>query len=125
MEVRLFGVGIGPARLDQEDQIVSTCLTTLPAFGRQALESKRVRLDFRRRLDFCLSVPVITPARRVSASTFFRISLASALMSSILVGSGPCSFEGATFEQAPVLRQSVSRLRSDTKNGRSSSVAQR
>jgi hypothetical protein len=40
--------------LDQEeDQIVSICLSTLPAFGRQALESKRskrVRLDFRRRL---------------------------------------------------------------------------
>ena len=60
------------AQLDQEDQIVSTCLTTLPAFGRQALESKRVRLDFRRRLKDCLSVPVITPGRRVSASTFFR-----------------------------------------------------
>ena len=57
-------------QLDQEDQIVSTCLTTLPAFGRQALESKRVRLDFRRRLK---DLP--HPSGDYSCPSSFRVNL--------------------------------------------------
>jgi hypothetical protein len=51
--------------MDAEEQIVS-----LPAFGRQALDSRRDRLDFR--LKDLLPLPVIAPARRVSARSFLE-----------------------------------------------------
>ena len=65
----LPGVGIGPAQLDQEEQIVSICLTTLPAFGRQALESKRVRLYSRWRL-----IDLPQPSGDYSCPSSFRVN---------------------------------------------------